>query len=389
MNSARLETGIHQEIVAFIRQTFKSSDFIPLHEPRFIGSEKSYLAECIDSTYVSYVGQFVTRFEDRMREYTGARFAAAMASGTVALHIALLLAGVRRDDEVLTQSLTFVATPNAISYCGAQPVFLDSERRTLGMDPDILEEFLASETRLADDGFCYNIRSGRRVSACVPMHVFGHPVEIERIKNICAANRIFLIEDAAESLGSFYHGRHTGTFAKLAILSFNGNKTITTGGGGMLLCDDEALAKRAKHISTTARIPHSWEIAHDEVGYNYRMPNVNAAIGCAQMESLDRFVENKRELAALYRDFCERLGVQFLREPQGCRSNYWLNALILRDHEEREAFLKYSNGCGVMTRPLWKLMHKLDMYKHCQTSRMDTALWLEARTVNIPSSVRL
>jgi len=252
-----------------------------------------------------------------------------------------------------------------------------------------MDEFLSAEAQVKDDGFCYNRKTGRRISACLPVHIFGHPIEIEKIKSICDKYGIVLIEDAAESLGSFYRDRHTGTFGKFGILSFNGNKTITTGGGGMLLTDDEALALKAKHITTTARIPHKWEIAHDEVGYNYRMPNVNAAIGCAQMENLGQFLSSKRELANMYRDFFDRMGIEFISEPKDCKANYWLNAILLKDAKEKNDFLEYSNTHGVMTRPLWKLLYKLDMYKECQTSNLDTALWLEERLVNIPSSVRI
>ena len=375
--------------VCFIREIFKTSEFIPLHEPRFIGNEKKYLNDCIDSTYVSYVGNYVTKFEDMVKDYTGAQFAIAMASGTLSLHIALLLSSVRRGDEVLTQSLTFVASVNAINYCGAFPVFLDSDRKTLGMSAEKLEEFLSAESYMKDDGFSYNKKTGRRISACLPVHIFGHPVDIEKIYGICIKYGIVLVEDAAESLGSFYKNKHTGTFGKFGAVSFNGNKTITTGGGGMLLTDDEAFALKAKHLTTTAKIPHRWEIAHDEIGFNYRMPNVNAAIGCAQMENIDRYLQSKRDLAHEYKEFFERIGIEFISEPADSKSNYWLNAIILTNAQEKNDFLEYTNTHGVMTRPVWTLMHKLPMFQGCQTSNLDAALWLEDRVVNIPSSARI
>ncbi|MBA4391150.1 MAG: aminotransferase DegT [Syntrophus sp. (in: bacteria)] len=378
-----------ENIIKFIRQLYGSNGTIPLHEPRFIGNEKKYLNQCIDSTYVSYVGEFVTRFEDIIKEYTGAKYAIATANGTLALHAALLLAGVKNNDEVLTQALTFVATANAITYCGAKPIFIDSDRETLGMSPVKLEEFLKNETIIKDDGFCYNKQTGNKISACVPVHIFGHPVKIEHIKSICGKYNITLVEDAAESLGSFYKEKHTGIFGKIGILSFNGNKLITTGGGGMIITDDENIARQAKHITTTAKVSHKWEFFHDEVGYNYRMPNVNAAIGCAQMESLPKYLDNKRETAALYKVFFNELGISFLVEPEGCGSNYWLNAIILKDRVQRDEFLEYCNNNRVMSRPIWTLMNKLPMYQHCQHINLENAQWLEDRVVNIPSSVRV
>jgi aminotransferase in exopolysaccharide biosynthesis len=378
-----------EEIIKFIKALYPNQSPISLHEPRFIWNEKKYLNQCIESTYVSYLGEFVGRFENMIQEFTGAKYAIATANGTLALHAALLLAGVKPGDEVLTQALTFVATANATMHCGAKPIFIDSDRVTLGMSPEKMEEFLTNEAIVKDDGCCYNKITDRKISACIPMHVFGHPVRIDEILNICNKHHITVIEDAAESLGSFYKEKHTGTFGKIGILSFNGNKIITTGGGGMIITNDEEMASKAKHITATAKIPHKWEFIHDEVGYNYRMPNVNAAIGCAQMESLPKYLDNKRETAALYNEYFNGLGVTFLAEPEESKSNYWLNAIILADREQREEFLDYSHKNGIMTRPIWRLMNKLPMYKDCQHTNLENAKWLEDRVVNVPSSVRI
>lgn len=377
-----------EQVVNFIRGIYWNMEFVPLHEPRFIGNEKKYVAECIDSTFVSSVGEYVGRFESIVADYVGAKYAVATVNGTSALQAALVVAGVRRDEEVLTQVLTFVATANAITYTRAKSVFIDSDRDTFGMSPEKLDEFLQTSTFQKEDG-CYNRISGCKITACVPVHVFGHPVKIDLIKEICDRNRIMLIEDSAESLGSFYKGRHTGTFGALGVLSFNGNKIITTGGGGMIVTDDEALAKRAKHITTTARLPHKWAFVHDEVGYNYRMPNINAALGCAQMEELKRFIESKRELAEKYSEFFDKIGIKFFTEPEGAKSNYWLNTIILKDMTERDSFLEYSNSKGIMTRPVWTLMNRLEMYKDCQSTSLENSVWIEERAVNIPSSARV
>ena len=378
-----------EKIVDFIKSLYPAENPVPLHAPRFSGNEKKYLIDCIDTTYVSYVGKYVSRFEDEIRQFTGAKYAVAVSSGTAALHVALLLAEVAPGDEVITQPLTFVATTNAISYCGAQPVFLDVERSTLGLDPGKLNDFLINNGILKSDGRCYNKITGRKIAACVPMHTFGHPVRIDQIIEICQRYQIPVVEDAAESLGSFYKEKHTGTFGKLGILSFNGNKIVTTGGGGMILTDDDELAKRVRHITTTAKTPHRWEYIHNEIGYNYRLPNVNAAIGCAQMEKLHTFLENKRGLAKIYENFFKSIGVQFFSEKQGCQSNYWLNAIFMDNKEQRNEFLEYSNNNGVMARPAWTLMNKLDMYRNCQSTDLENAQWLEDRIVNIPSSVRI
>lgn len=378
-----------KDTIAFIREAFDTpKDLIPLHTPCFIGNEKKYLNECIDSTFVSSVGAYVDRMEQMVAEYTGAKKAVACVNGTNALHIALLLAGVEREDEILTQPLTFIATANAISYCGAHPVFLDVDLDTLGLSPKSVASWLNEYAEIKAEG-CYNKMTGRRIKACVPMHTFGHPVKLDELVKLCEIYHIELVEDAAESLGSYYKGRHTGTFGKVGVLSFNGNKTITTGGGGMLLFMNEKLAKRAKHITTQAKVPHKWEFVHDEISFNYRMPNINAALGCAQMETLPRFVANKRELAKIYAHYFQSKDIQFFTEPQDCQSNYWLNVVILKNKEERDSFLEYTNSQGIMTRPIWSLMNKLPMFQYCQQDALKNAQWLEERVVNIPSSVRL
>ncbi len=377
-----------QKITDFIKKTFKSGEFIPLHEPRFIGNEKKYLNDCIDSTFVSSVGAYVERFEKEFAHYVGSKYAIATVNGTAALHISLLLADVQAEDEVITQPLTFVATLNAITYIGAKPVFIDVDRDTLGLSPKVLEEFLTENCDLID-GRCMNKKTKKWIKACVPMHTFGHPCRIDEIQQICDAWNITLVEDAAESLGSFYKGRHTGTFGKLGAFSFNGNKIITSGGGGVIVTDNELLAKRAKHLTTTAKVPHKWEYTHDTIGYNYRMPNLNAALLVAQMENLDSFLENKRELATLYDAFFKENDIAFIHEPSEASSNYWLQAVILKDAKERDMFLDYTNSNGVMTRPIWTLMNKLEMFKESQSSDLSNSLWLEARVVNIPSSVRV
>jgi perosamine synthetase len=292
-----------EKIVSFIKSLYPTENPVPLHAPRFSGNEKKYLIDCIDTTYVSYVGQYVSRFEDEVRQLTGAKYAIAVSTGTAALHIALLLAEVAPGDEVITQPLTFVATANAIAYCGAQPVFVDVERATLGLDPEKLNDFLLSNSILKSDGKCYNKTTGSKIAACVPMHTFGHPVRIHEITEICQKYNIPVIEDAAEALGSYYKEQHAGTFGDISILSFNGNKPVTTGGGGMIITNDEALAAKGKHLTTTAKVAHPWEFFHDEVGYNYRMPNINAAVGCAQMECFAGVLENKRATAQMYNRF--------------------------------------------------------------------------------------
>ncbi|MDY0123313.1 LegC family aminotransferase [Sulfurimonas sp.] len=377
-----------QNIVDFIKKTFNTTEFISLHEPRFIGNEKKYLNESIDSTFVSSVGKFVDEFEKKIAEFTGAKYAVATTNGTSALHISLLLAGVERDDEVITQPLTFIATCNAISYTGATSVFVDVDLDTMGLSPKSLKEFLSENCEIVDER-CKNKISGKTIKACVPMHTFGHPCRIDEIKEICDAWHIALVEDAAESLGSYYKERHTGTFGLLGAISFNGNKIITSGGGGCIITNDETLAKKAKHITTTAKIPHRWEYSHDMIGYNYRLPNINAALLVAQLEQLEVFLQNKRVLADEYREFFKNQHVEFATEPDDSRSNYWLNAIILKDRGQRDEFLEISNNNGVMTRPIWTLMNRLEMFKESLCGDLTNATYLEDRVVNIPSSVRV
>ena len=378
-----------EKIVSFIKSLYPTENPVPLHAPRFSGNEKKYLMDCIDTTYVSYVGQYVSRFEDEVRQLTGAKYAIAVSTGTAALHVALLLDEVAPGDEVITQPLTFIATANAITYCGAQPVFVDVERATLGLDPGKLNDFLLNNGLLKSDGRCYNKVTGSKIAACVPVHTFGHPVRIAQIMEICQKYNIPVIEDAAEALGSFYKGQHTGTFGDIGILSFNGNKPVTTGGGGMIITNDEAHAAKAKHLTTTAKKPHPWEFFHDEVGYNYRMPNINAAVGCAQMECFAGVLENKRATAQMYNQFFQDIGIPFITEPAHARSNYWLNTIVLKDRQERDQFLTYAAGKGIQARPVWTLMSNLPMYRHCQSESLENAQWLEDRLVNIPSSMRI
>lgn len=378
----------YEHFVTFVRETFADPEgFIILHDPRFIGNERKYLMDAMDSNFVSSVGEYVNKFEKAIAEFTGSKYAVAAVNGTSALHICLLLAGVKRDEEVITQPVSFIATCNAISYTGAHPVFVDVDKRTMGLSPEKLEAFLKATGRKGVDGHYYNAKTGRRFAAVVPMHTFGHPCLIEDIADICQRYNIPLVEDAAESIGSTYKGKHTGLFGKLAALSFNGNKVITTGGGGMILTQDEELAKLAKHITTTAKVPHRWEYNHDYTGYNYRLTNLAAALGLGQIEQCNYFIERKRELVEKYKAFFADKDIEFFTEPEDCRSNYWLNAVILKDRAERDEFLTFTNDHGVMTRPIWVLNNKLDMYKGCQCADLSNAEWLEDRVVNIPSTV--
>ncbi len=376
--------------ISFVKSLYAcSNDTITLHSPTFNGKEKKYLTECIDSTFVSSVGKYVDLFEEKMEKYTGTKKAVACVNGTNALHLALKLLGVEKDNEVITQALTFVATANAISYCNAHPIFIDVDKETMGLSPIAVEKWLEQNAELRN-GHCINIKTKRTIKACVPMHTFGHPVRIEELLSVCKKWKLELIEDAAESLGSFYKGKHTGTFGKIGVLSFNGNKTITTGGGGMLLFNDEDLAIKAKHLTTQAKVPHAWNFEHDEIGYNYRMPNINAALGCAQMELIEKIIENKRETAQKYKSFFSTIkGIDFFNEPIDCKSNYWLNAVILPNRIIQQQFLQETNAAGVMTRPVWQLMNRLPMYKDCQTDELTNSIWVEERVVNIPSSVRI
>jgi perosamine synthetase len=375
----------YSPLVNFVRSIY-GSGFITLHRPVFEGNEKQYLIDCIDSNFVSSVGAKVTEFEQQIAAFTGARFAIATVNGTAALHAALQLVGVQRDDEVISQALTFIATCNALSYAGAHPVFVDVDRDTMGMSPEALGRFLAQNAEKRE-GHAWNKTTGRRIAACVPMHTFGLPCRIEEIATLCTEWGIALVEDAAESLGSYVGKRHTGTFGQMATLSFNGNKVITTGGGGMIITDDEALAKRAKHITTTAKVPHPYEFVHDEVGYNYRLPNLNAALGCAQMERLPEFLQVKASLAQRYAAFFDDCGLSFAGARSGTTANYWLNSIVLDSLSDRDAFLAYTNSNDVMTRPIWRLMTHLAMFKSCQHDGLENSLWLEERVVNLPSSV--
>ncbi len=379
---------MYKDTVDFIKKQFPGQNPIPLHEPRFIGNEKKYLAECIDSTYVSSVGKYVDEFEKRLADYTGAKYAVACVNGTAALHVAMLSAGVKQSDMVITQPLSFIATCNAIAYIGATHLFIDVDMDTLGLSPDKLKQYLHENAEKKSNGFTYHKKTGQKISACVPMHTFGHPCRIDELQTICAAYNIILIEDAAESIGSFYKNKHTGTFGLMGTFSFNGNKTITCGGGGAIITNNEELAKRIKHLTTQAKVPHRWDFIHDEIGYNYRMPNLNAALMCAQLEQLNSFLENKRELAKLYQDFFQEKGIKFMNEPVNSKSNYWLCSISLPDKNTRDEFLKHTNDNGVMTRPVWVLMNKLEMFKEALCGNLDNALMLQDSLVNIPSSVR-
>ena len=376
-----------KETIDFIREHYQSEDFIPLHEPYFAGNEKEYLNECIDTTFVSSVGKFVDKFELDIAKYTGAKFAVATVNGTAALHIALQLAGVKKGDEVITQSLTFIATCNAISYIGAHPIFIDVDKETMGLSPEKLDYFLSRETHMVN-GHCINNATRRIIKVVVPMHTFGMPIDLDELKIVCQKYNLQIVEDAAESLGSYHNDGHTGTRGLLGTLSFNGNKTITTGGGGMIITNDEMLAKQAKHITTTAKIPHRWDFNHDQIGYNYRMPNINAALGCAQLEKLPEILRDKRALAKKYEVFFKDKAASFLTEPKNAVANYWLNAIVLDDASNRNIFLTATNDAGVMTRPIWKLMSSLPMFKEAQKGNLENSIWLEERVINIPSSVK-
>lgn len=360
--------------------------FIPLHRPIFEGNEREYLTDCIDSNFVSSVGTKVTEFEQRIADFVGVDYAVATVNGTAALHVALDLAGVKPGEEVITQALTFVATCNATRYCDAWPVFIDVDRDSLGMSPASLRSFLEEFSEQRKEGV-FNRSSGRRLAACIPMHTFGLPCRIEQIVAVCEEFGIPVVEDAAESLGSYVEDKHTGSFGKLGTLSFNGNKVITTGGGGMIVTNDEELATRAKHITTTAKVPHKWEFVHDEIAYNYRLPNLNAALGCAQMERLSEMLEAKDEVTARYALALKGSSLELIQPRAGTKANNWLNAVLLKDRAERNAFLEYTNSRGLMTRPVWRLMHTLEMFNHCQHDGLFNSLWLENCLVNIPSSV--
>jgi perosamine synthetase len=383
----------HSSIVHAIKTVLpKGTKKVDLHEPSFSDREKEYVRECLDTGWVSSVGKFVDRFEEQLAAYTGARRAVVVVNGTAALHVCLKLVGVEEDDEVLVPTLTFIATANAVSYCGATPHFVDSEQVTLGLDSKKLSRYLEDIAEVRN-GDCFNRTTGRRIKAVVPMHTFGHPVDLDPLVRLCERYRLELVEDAAESLGSYYKGRHTGNWGRVSTLSFNGNKIITTGGGGAILTNDDELGELAKHLTTTARVHHRWSFVHDRVGFNYRLPNINAALGCAQMARLPDFLESKRRLAEKYRKaFAGVAGVSFFTEPEFAKSNYWLNVLLLdRDiADQRDLVLDTMNNNGIMARPAWTLMHELDVYRSCpRMENLSTALDIERRLINIPSSAVL
>ncbi len=390
MNTVSIPISIADQIVASIR-TVVGAKTVALHEPSFTGNEWQYLKECLDSTFVSSVGKFVDRFEVDIARFTGAKHAVAVVNGTAALHIALKLAGVKAGDEVLIPALTFVATANAVTYCDATPHFVDSEQRTLGVNTSKLRNYLTSQTEQRA-GQCVNRDTGQVIRAMVPMHAFGHPVDLDGLLAVAHDFNIALVEDAAESLGSYYKGQHTGTFGLMGTLSFNGNKTITTGGGGAILTDNLELARHAKHLTTTAKLPHAWEYNHDEIGYNYRMPNLNAALGCAQLEQLPSMLVAKRTLFQRYQAVLASIeGLKLVVEPAECQSNYWLQTILLdiKNENQRDAILKATNNVGLMTRPAWKLMHELKFFSSCPRMDLSTAESLVKRLINIPSSANL
>ena len=378
------------QIISIIRTAFNLPEgFIPLHVPHFDDNEREKVIACIDSSYVSSVGPDVNLFEEKIEGYTGTKKAIAVTNGTAALHLALVLAGVKRDELVITQTVSFIATANSIAYIGADPLFVDIDLRTLGLSSDALESFFHEKTEIRADGKCYHLASGKRIGACAPMHTYGFPTEIDRIVQICDLNAVPVVEDAAEALGTTYKGKHVGTFGKLGIFSFNGNKIITCGGGGMVVTNDEELAKLAKHLTTQAKMQHRWKFAHDHIAYNYRMPNLNAALGVAQMEKMRDYLENKRELADLYSKGFADLAIEFISAPLYSAPNNWLNAILFKDLAERDAFLEYSNDRDIMTRPAWELTHTLSMFEHCIYEDLSNSQKIYDTLVNIPSSVRI
>jgi len=374
-------------IAEYIKTLYPGKENIPLHAPIFRGNEKKYLENTIDSSFVSSVGAYVDLFETMLADICGVNKAVAVVNGTSGLQVALRLAGVKPGDEVITQAMTFVATPNAIVYNGAEPVFLDVDLDTMGLSADAVEEFLSEYGEHREDG-CYNRATNRRIAACLPMHTFGFPVHLDELISVCNQWNIPVVEDATEALGSEYKNKPTGSFGKMSVISFNGNKVVTTGGGGAILTNDTILGNSAKHLTTTAKVPHPYEFYHDELGYNFRMPNLNAALGCAQLEQLDIFLTSKRALAGEYRQFFSKHGIIFREEPRDTRANYWLMCIELENKRDRDLFLKTSNEVKVMTRPVWQLMFRLPMYAHCQKDEQKNALFLEDRIVNIPSSAR-
>jgi aminotransferase in exopolysaccharide biosynthesis len=376
-----------KKTISFIREIYQSQDFIPLHEPRFVGNEKKYLLDTIDSTFVSSVGAYVDKFESMMQNISQTQKAIAVVNGTSGIQVALRLVGVKAGDEVLTQALTFVATANAIAYNGAKPVFLDVDLCTMGLSPVSIQNFLEEYGDLREDG-CYNKKTGNKIAACLPMHTFGFPVKIDELIKTCNNWKIPVVEDAAESLGSEYKGLPTGSFGKVGVFSFNGNKIVTSGGGGAIVTNNQDLGVKAKYLTTTAKQPHAYEYVHDELGYNYRMPNLNAALACAQLEKLNWFLEKKRELAKIYKEFFEGTEVKFRTELPETKANYWLMCVELENRKARDLFLKETNEARVMTRPIWELMFRLPMYQDCLKDEQLNAKYLVDRIVNIPSSVK-
>lgn len=374
-----------ESLIEYIRELYETKEFIPLHAPTFIGNEKEYVLNTIETTFVSSVGQYVDEFEQKIQAYTGSARAVATVNGTAALHAALYLAGVQQGDLVITQALTFVATCNAIYHLGAEPVFIDISADSLGLCPQAMSAWLDENARRTETGAVHK-NTGKVIRAAVPMHTFGHPVDLDELLLVCEKWGIELVEDAAESLGSFYKGKHTGTLGRYGCLSFNGNKIITTGGGGMILCRSEEDGKRTKHVTTTAKQPHPFEFFHDEPGFNYRMPNINAALGCGQIENLDLFLSQKRKLAEKYQTFFAGSEFTFISEPQYARSNYWLNAVICNSKESRDNMLKEMNNGGVMVRPVWKLMHRLPMFQNYLRDELKVSELIEERLINLPST---
>ena len=374
-------------VTEHIKDLYGTREFIPLHVPRFRGKEKEYLEHCIDTTFVSSVGKFVDQFEAQIARISRTKKAVAVVNGTAGIQVALRLSGVKAGDEVLTQALTFVATANAIVYNNAHPVFLDVDRDTMGLSPKAVSVFLEEHGELRADG-CYNKTTGRKISACLPMHTFGFPVHLDELILVCKKWNIALVEDAAESLGSEYKGQPTGSFGELGVFSFNGNKIATSGGGGVIVSNNIKLAEKGKYLTTTAKQPHPYEYFHDELGYNFRMPNINAALACAQLEQLDTFLSEKRELAHIHADFFKTKGIHFRTESPETKANYWLMCVELENKKERKTFLKYTNSNNVMTRPIWQLMFRLPMFQNYQKDSQKNAIFLEERIVNIPSSVR-
>ena len=377
---------MYKETIQFIQNKFKSEDYIPLHIPLFKGNEKKYVNECIDSTYVSSVGPFVDKFEDLMNQITKTNKTTAVVNGTAALQVGLRLVGVKENDEVITQALTFVATANAIAYNNAYPIFLDVDLDTMGLSPLAVNDFLEEFGELREDG-CYNKSTGRKISACLPMHTFGFPVHLDELIKVCKSWRIPIVEDAAESLGSEYKGKPTGSFGEVGAFSFNGNKIVTSGGGGAITTNNIKIGERAKFLTTTAKQPHPFEYMHNELGYNFRMPNLNAALACAQLEQLELYLDNKRNLALSYKKFFSNKGIKFRTETKNTKANYWLMCVELENSKERDLFLEFTNSNNVMTRPIWKAMDSLPMYKNCQKDELLNTRFLEQRIVNIPSSV--